>query len=92
MSVTALFAGLSLLVGALAAPGPQTQQNPNANLPIVDLGYEQHQAAFYNVRLSLSCRLRFGVQRLALYGWTQLSTNHEIAIRKLLQLFKRKFP
>ena len=39
--------GLQLLAG-LALLGSATAQNES--LPIVDLGYELHQAAYYNVR------------------------------------------
>lgn len=44
---SAALAAVLLTPAALAAPQPQ-QGYPNGDLPVVDLGYERHQAALYN--------------------------------------------
>lgn len=53
MRAAILLSGFTFLCSlASAAPG-QPQGGSYSNLPVVDLGYELHQASFYNVCLNI---------------------------------------
>lgn len=50
MRISTTLAALAFLcLQASAAPG-QPQEESGSSLPVVDLGYELHQASFFNVR------------------------------------------
>lgn len=50
MRGTIFLAGFPLLCVHVFAAAGNPQGGLNSSLPVVDLGYELHQAAFYNVR------------------------------------------